>query len=108
MIEYQHPTRIDRWREQIGDRPVSDTRRPRGAMGYLTRAKQYCGLVEIERLTLVVLYDEHHRGGGKALRLAGFSGRRVPWGAEWGRLSVEQGSSRTSSCSRFPGLRGGE
>ena len=42
------------------------------------------GLVELERLTLVVLYDEPVRHDQMALRLAGYSGTEVPWGVMWG------------------------
>jgi len=84
MITYRHPHLIDRWRHQIGERPPEETPRPLGALGYLTRGRTFDGLIEIERVVLVVLHDEPHRGGGKALRLAGYSGRRVPWGAHWG------------------------
>jgi hypothetical protein len=40
--------------------------------------------VEIENLVLVVVYDEHQPSGKLALRLAGFTGARVPWGVQWG------------------------
>ena len=42
------------------------------------------GLIELERLTIVILYDEPIRPGHHTLRLAGFSGVRVPWGVKGG------------------------
>jgi hypothetical protein len=42
------------------------------------------GLIEPEKLTIVILYDEPIRPGHYTLRLAGFSGARVPWGVKWG------------------------
>jgi hypothetical protein len=42
------------------------------------------GLIEIEKLTIILLYDEASRRGRRTLRLAGYSGSRVPWGVKWG------------------------
>lgn len=60
--------------------------RPFAALGYLVDSPVVKGLVEIENLVLVVLYDEPQESGKLALRLAGFSGRRVPWGVQWGGI----------------------
>ena len=42
------------------------------------------GLVEIENLTIIVLYDDPLQSGHCALRLAGYSGSRIPWGVRFG------------------------
>jgi len=54
------------------------------ALGYLVEGPILSGLVELERLTLVVLYDELLRHDHNALRLAGYTGTQVPWGVKWG------------------------
>jgi hypothetical protein len=53
-------------------------------MGYLTHGPVVEGLIEVEQLTIAVLYDELIRPGHCALRLAGYSGSRVPWGVRFG------------------------
>ena len=53
-------------------------------MGYLTESPTVDGLIEVEKLTLVLLYDEPIRFGQCALRLAGHCGNRVPWGVRFG------------------------
>jgi len=84
MITYagSHPAQA--WRRQIGRRQPPDQRRPLGALGYLRKGPVRGGLIDIDSLTLVVLYDEPPRDGGGALSLAGFGARRVPWGVQWG------------------------
>jgi hypothetical protein len=42
------------------------------------------GLIEIDKLVFVVLFDDPDERGRSALRLAGFSGRCIPWGVRWG------------------------
>ena len=42
------------------------------------------GLIEVGKLTLVILYACQVRPWQRALRLAGFSGKPVPWGVRWG------------------------
>jgi hypothetical protein len=42
------------------------------------------GLIELEKLLLVVLYDASTGRGQHAVRLAGYAGARVPWGVQWG------------------------
>jgi hypothetical protein len=54
------------------------------AMGYLTDSPAIDGLIEIEKLTFVLLHDEPIRGGACAVRLSGFRGCRVPWGTRLG------------------------
>jgi hypothetical protein len=53
-------------------------------MGYLTDGPVIDGLVAIENLILVLLYDDLIRPRQCALRLAGYSGSRVPWGVRFG------------------------
>jgi hypothetical protein len=53
-------------------------------MGYLTDGPVVDNLIEIEKFTLVLLYDDPIRSGHCALRLAGYSGSRVPWGVRFG------------------------
>jgi hypothetical protein len=49
-------------------------------MGYLADGPVIDGLIEVEKLTTVLLYDEQYSPGQCALRLAGYSSKRVPWG----------------------------
>jgi hypothetical protein len=53
-------------------------------MGYLVNGPVIDGLVKIENLIMVLLYDEQLRPGHCALRLAGYSSKRVPWGVRFG------------------------
>lgn len=53
-------------------------------MGYMTEGPVENNLVEIEKFVLVLLYDHVFRPGCCALRLAGYSGSRVPWGVQFG------------------------
>lgn len=78
------PTPLERWRSFFG---VGATcpRAPRrvAGLGYVVHGPAPDGLVEVEKVVLAVLYDERLRNH-TALRLAGFSGCRVPWGVQWG------------------------
>jgi hypothetical protein len=58
--------------------------RPLAAVGYLAQGPVIQGLIEIEKLTLVLLYDEPTDKGRSALRLAGYSATRIPWGIRFG------------------------
>ena len=85
MIAHTHSTITDRRRRRIARRRRHDDRpRPFGALGYLTNEPVIHGLIEIEKLVLVVLYDEPIGASRSALRLAGFTGTAVPWGVRWG------------------------
>ena len=75
---------LDQWRQRLGGRCRRTQPRPLAAMGYLVNGPVIDGLVEIENLTIVLLYDEQIRPGHCALRLAGYSGKRVPWGVRFG------------------------
>ena len=63
--------------------------RPLAALGYLANGPVTDGLIEVEKLTLVILYDELIRPGHCVHRLAEYSGCRVPWGVRFG--GPEQG-----------------
>lgn len=76
---------VARWRQRFGGQRRNRARpRPVAALGYLVHGPVIENLVEIENLVLVVLYDEPQPDGRLALRLAGFSGARMPWGIAWG------------------------
>lgn len=75
--------RSGKWRRQIGCRSRRG-RRPYGALGWLTDTPPIGGLVDVERLTLVLLHEERQQGNCRVLRLAGFSGQRIPWGVKFG------------------------
>ena len=75
---------LDQWRQRLGGRRRRAQPRSLAAMGYLINGPVLDALVEVENLTLVILYDEEIRPGHCALRLAGYSGSRVPWGVRFG------------------------
>ncbi len=76
-------TPLDRWRQRLGGRQRRIQPRSLAALGYLATAV-VDSLVAIENLTFVLLYDELIRPGHFALRLAGYSGSRIPWGVRFG------------------------
>jgi hypothetical protein len=85
MIATLQPSPLDQWRQRFGGRRRRNHRpRPLAALGYLAHGPVLGGLVEVEKLLLVVLYDAPNGRGQHAVRLAGFSGARVPWGVKWG------------------------
>jgi hypothetical protein len=84
MIPTSEPTPLDQWRERLGGRRRRAQPRPIAALGYLTDCSPVDGLIEVEKLTLVLLHDEPIRFGQCALRLAGHCGSRVPWGVRFG------------------------
>jgi hypothetical protein len=67
-----------------GRRRLLAAPRPAAALGYLADGPVFQDLIEIERLTLVILYDEPEPTGRIALRLAGYAATRVPWGVRFG------------------------
>lgn len=75
---------LDQWRQRFGGKCRRTQPRPLAAMGYLLGGRVTDGLIEVEKLTIVLLYDEQIRPGHCALRLAGYSGKRVPWGVRFG------------------------
>ena len=62
MIATLQPAPLDQWRQRFGGRRRRN-RRPRrlAAMGYLTHGPVVEGLVELEKLLLVVLLRSIHR-----------------------------------------------
>ena len=79
------PSPLDRWRQRLGGRRRRHAQpRPLAALGYLVNGSLIDGLVEIGKLTTVILYDDPIRPGYCALRLAGYSSSRIPWGVRFG------------------------
>lgn len=76
-----------RWHRQLGGRSRHrNVVRPLAALGYLTNGAVVEELIEVEKLILVVLYDEPQHTGHVAVRLAGYTGACVPWGVHWGGI----------------------
>jgi len=85
MIATLQTSPLDQWRQRFGGRRRCNRRpRPLAALGYLANGPTIEGLIEVEKLTLIILYDAPSHSGSLTLRLAGFSGSRVPWGIQWG------------------------
>lgn len=85
MIANSQPTPLDKWRDRFGGRQRRiDYSRRAAALGYLVHGPVENGLIEVGKLTLVVLYACQVRPWQRALRLAGFSGKPVPHGVRWG------------------------
>jgi hypothetical protein len=85
MIATLQPSPLDQWRQRFGSRHRRNRRpRPLAALGYLANGPVIDDLIEVEKLTIILLYDEQLRPGHYTLRLAGYSGSRVPWGVKWG------------------------
>ena len=84
MIVGSQLTPLDQWRQHLGGRHRRVQPRPLAAMGYLVNGPAIDGLVAIENLILVLLYDDLIRPGHCALRLVGYSGSRIPWGVRFG------------------------
>jgi hypothetical protein len=85
MISFAQPSLIARWRRRFGDRHCRYARpRPVAAQGYLVNGPIIDGLIELEKLVLVLLYDEPQKNNSLSVRLAGYSGMPVSWGVMWG------------------------
>jgi hypothetical protein len=85
MIATLQPSPLDQWRQRFGGRRRRNHRpRPLAALGYLANGPVIEGLIEVEKLTITILYHEQIHPGHCALRLAGYSGSRIPWGVKWG------------------------
>ncbi len=81
----ESPSLLDQWRHRVRGRRHRHARpRPLAALGYLANGPVIDGLIAVEKLTLIILCDELLRPGHCALRLAGYSGSRVPWGVRFG------------------------
>jgi hypothetical protein len=85
MIAIAQSVNLERWQRQFGHpfRRIA-LPRPWASLGYLTNGAVVDNLIEVENLTIVVLYDEVQDNGQLWVTLAGFSGVRVPWGIQWG------------------------
>jgi len=76
---------LDRWRQRLGGHRQRRSRpRPLAALGYIANGPVVNGLVDVEKLTLILLYDDLISLEYCALRLAGYSASRVPWGVRFG------------------------
>ena len=84
MIATVEPSLIDLWRRQFTFCRRNRESRPLAALGYLTSGPVVENLIEIEKLILVVVHDEVNARGNATIRLAGYSGTRIPWGIRWG------------------------
>jgi hypothetical protein len=84
MIATVQPTPLDAWRRRFGGKGRRADSRPLAALGCLASGPALDGLVEVEKLTMVLLYDAVIRPGHYALRLAGYSVSRIPWGVRFG------------------------
>ena len=84
MIAISQPTPLDQWRQRLGGRHRRAQPRPLVTTSYLTNGPVVDGLIKVENLILVLLYDVLIRPRQCALRLAGYSGSRVPWGVRFG------------------------
>jgi hypothetical protein len=78
------PTPLDPWRRRFGGKRRRADSRPLAALGCLVSGPVIDGLAEVEKLTMVLLYDAVIRPGHYALRLAGYSASRIPWGVRFG------------------------
>jgi hypothetical protein len=85
MIANPDSSALDQWRQMLDSRRrFRVQRRPRAALGYLANGPVIQDLIEIEKLTIVLLYDEPADRERVALRLAGYAATRVPWGVRFG------------------------
>ena len=85
MISAPESSPLDQWRQRLGGRRRFHAQpRPMAALGYLANGPVIEGLIEIEKLVTVLLYDEPTDKGRLALRLVGYSASRVPWGVRFG------------------------
>ena len=73
------------WQIQIGARRFrAAAPRGIGALSYMLHGPILNSLIKVEHLCLAVLYDDRSGHQCGPIRLAGFSGGRVPWGVSWG------------------------
>jgi hypothetical protein len=84
MFAISQPTPLNQWRQRLGGRCRRAEPRPLAALSYLTNGPVIDGLIKVEHLIVVLLYDVLIRPRQCALRLAGYSGSRVPWGVRFG------------------------
>lgn len=87
MTQIAHPDLLLRWRRQVcARRRKQHDGRPRrnAGLSYRICGPAVDGFVEVENLVLVVLYDEPDQRRLPAIRFAGYSCARVPWGVKFG------------------------
>ena len=84
MIATTESPPLDRWRQRFAYPRRNLRPRPLAALGYLVNGPVLEGLVEIDKLTIILLYDEPVASGPCALRLVGYSASPVPWGVRFG------------------------
>lgn len=85
VITAATPSLMARWHSQLGRRARRFALpRPFGSLSFLANGAVVDGLIEVENLVLVTLYDEEDVAGHTSVTLAGFSARRVAWGVQWG------------------------
>ena len=84
MIAVPSPSPLDQWRQRFAHPRRNLRPRRFAALSYLVNGPVLDSLVEIGKLTIVILYDEPVRAGHHTLRLAGYSARCVPWGVRFG------------------------
>ena len=81
----EQPSLLDLWRNHLGGRRHRHCQpRPLAAMVYLANGPVIDGLIEVEKLCIIILSHEQLHPGHCTLRLAGYSGSRVPWGGRFG------------------------
>jgi hypothetical protein len=79
------PNLLQRWWAQVGRRRSPRDCRPLAALGFLYRTEDVCsGLIDLRKLTTVVLHDEEIGRWSPALRLLGAGADVVPYGVAWG------------------------
>jgi hypothetical protein len=84
MLSTVEPSLSDLWRRQIGRRHRNRDPRRLGALGFLSNGAAIDDLIEVEKLVLVVVNDETAARGNITTRVAGYTGRPIPWGVCWG------------------------
>ena len=84
MIATVQPTPLDAWRRRFGGKRCRADSRHLAALSCLVSGPAIDGLIEVEKLTMVLLYDAVIRPDHYALRLAGYSASRIPWGVRFG------------------------
>ncbi len=61
---------LDQWRHRLGGRRRGRAQpRPLAALGYLANGSVFDGLIEVEKLTIIILYDPHLSCGSNACYL---------------------------------------
>ncbi len=85
MIATRQPPPLDPWRRRFGGQRRQIEHPRHAALGYMAEGPVENNLIEVGKLTIVILYPCQIRSGLDALRLAGFSGTPRPVGCPLGR-----------------------